>query len=128
MDTLTFPEITLLTAGVFGLLHVLFTMRVGGYRLKSGVSLGDGGDDVLLKRIRGHANFTENVPIGLILILLNELSGLASQYVIALAAVFVAARVLHYFTIVAQLPFFLRPLSMVSTLGAISVASILLLV
>ena len=127
MQTLQFPETTLLFAAMFGLLHVFFTLRVGGYRLKSGVSLGDGGDDVLLKRIRAHGNFTENVPIGLILILLNELNGLASQYVMALGVVFLLARVMHYFTIVARLPFVLRPLSMILTLGTIAAASVLLL-
>ncbi|MGB1140587.1 MAG: MAPEG family protein [Halioglobus sp.] len=128
MQTLTYPEVTILFAAVFGLLHVVFTLRVGGYRLKSGVSLGDGGDDALLKRIRAHANFTENVPIGLLLILLNEMTGLAAQYVVALASVFLVGRVLHYLTIVVQLPFVLRPLSMMLTLGVIATAAILLLV
>ncbi|MDX1734527.1 MAG: MAPEG family protein [Halioglobus sp.] len=127
MQTVHFPEITILFAAIFGLLHVVFTLRVGGYRFKSGVSLGDGGDEALLKRIRGHANFTENVPIGLLLILLNELTGLASQYVMAMAGVFLLARVMHYFTIVARLPFLVRPLSMLLTLGVIATAAILLL-
>ena len=127
MQSLQFPEVTIWFAAIFGLLHVVFTMRVGGYRFKSGISLGDGGDDVLLKRIRAHGNFVENVPIGLILIFLNEISGLASTYVMALAVIFLLARVLHYFTIVARLPFVLRPVSMVSTVGVIALASILLL-
>ena len=82
MQTLTYPEVTILFAAVFGLL----------------------------------------------LILLNEMTGLAAQYVVALASVFLVGRVLHYLTIVVQLPFVLRPLSMMLTLGVIATAAILLLV
>ncbi|MEO0438978.1 MAG: MAPEG family protein [Pseudomonadota bacterium] len=127
MNTVSFPEITMAFAAIFGLLHIVFSLRVGGYRFKTGVSLGDGGDDVLLKRIRAHANFTENVPIGLVLILLNELAGLSSTFVVALASVFLLARVAHYFSIVINLPFLVRPLGMIGTLGVIGTASVLLL-
>ncbi|MEM9397359.1 MAG: MAPEG family protein [Pseudomonadota bacterium] len=127
MNTVSFPEITMAFAAIFGLLHIAFSLRVGGYRFKTGVSLGDGGDDVLLKRIRAHANFTENVPIGLVLILLNELAGLSSTFVVALASVFLLARVAHYFSIVMSLPFLIRPLGMIGTLGVIGTASVLLL-
>ena len=121
-------EITLVFAALFGILHVLLTARVGQFRFQNTVSLGDGGDTVLLKRIRGHANFTENVPIGLLLLLLNELNGLPASQLITLASVFLLARVAHYFSIVLRLPFVIRPLSMVATLLLILIASILLIV
>ena len=40
-------DISLALAAVFGLLHVIFTLRVGNYRFKSKISLGDGGDHEL---------------------------------------------------------------------------------
>ena len=57
----------MLTAAVFAVLHVIFTLRVGGYRFSNNISLGDGGDKELLNRIRGHGNFIEQVPIALVL-------------------------------------------------------------
>ena len=68
-------SISLALAAVFGLLHVIFTLRVGNYRFKSKISLGDGGDLELRNRVRAHGNFIENVPIALLLILLNDLDG-----------------------------------------------------
>lgn len=121
-------ETTLIFAAIFGTLHVIFTARVGLYRGINKISLGDGGDKVLLKRIRAHGNFTENVPIGLILLLLNELNGLPEKYLILLGSLFLLARVVHYATIVARLPLFIRPLSMAVTLGVILASSILLIV
>ena len=129
MLTASSIDTTIFFAAIFGLLHVVFTLRVGGYRFRNRISLGDGGDDELLKRIRAHGNFTENVPIGLLLLLLNELNGLAENYLIALGSVFLMARVMHYITIVSKvLPLIFRPISMVLTLGTIAVSAILLLV
>lgn len=121
-------ETTLLYAAIFGILHVIFTLRVGGYRLRHKVSLGDGGDTELLKRIRGHGNFTENVPIGLILLLLNELNGLAENYLLILGGIFLVARIGHYLSIVMKLPFIVRPICMISTLLVILTSSVLLLI
>ncbi len=66
--------VTLLTAGLCGLVYFWLSWRVVQTRQKSQVSLGDGGDAVLLQRIRAHANFAEYVPICLILIAAIELS------------------------------------------------------
>lgn len=48
------------------LLAIVLMMRVGGQRMNKKVSIGDGGDDGLLARIRAHGNFTENAPLALI--------------------------------------------------------------
>ncbi len=37
-------SISLALAAVFGLLHVIFTLRVGNYRFKSKIRSGDGSD------------------------------------------------------------------------------------
>lgn len=122
-------DITIIFAAIFGVLHVIFTLRVGGYRFTSKISFGEGGDMELRNRMRGHGNFIENVPIGLLLLLLNELNGLADSWLIALGSVFLLSRVVHYLMIVTRrLPVVLRPLSMLGTLGTILTAAILLLV
>ena len=48
------------------ILHVVLMMRVGNQRMKSKISLGDGGDATLFSRIRAQGNFIENAPIVLI--------------------------------------------------------------
>ena len=129
MNTPSDVSITLVLAAIFGLLHVIFTLRVGDYRFKSKISLGDGGDHELRNRIRAHGNFIENVPIALLLILLNDLDGAEDNTLIMLGSILLISRLTHYLTIVTlRLPWILRPLSMLGTLGTILAASLMLLV
>ncbi len=122
-------ETTMLFAAIFGVLHVILSLRVGVYRGMNKISLGDGGDKELRNRIRGHGNFIENVPIALLLFLLNELNGLAQDTLMILGTVFLISRLLHYVMIVSRsLPVLLRPLSMIGTLGTILISAILLVV
>ncbi|WP_439532742.1 MAPEG family protein [Polymorphobacter sp.] len=77
---------TLVSAGLCGLIFFWLSMRVVRVRLSSKVSLGDGGDSVLLGRIRAHANFAEYVPFLLVLLLAIELSLKATPNTLWLAA------------------------------------------
>ena len=127
MSTLLNLEPTMLIAAIFALLHVIFTLRVGGYRFSSNISLGDGGDKELLNRIRGHGNFVEQVPIALVLLLLNDLNGLSDTAMYSLGGVLLVSRIVHYLIITTRsLPIVLRPLSMIGTLGTILVSAFLL--
>ena len=83
-------------AAVFGVLHVIVTLRVGGYRFSSNISVGDGGDKELLNRIRGHGNFIEQVLIALVLLLLNDLNGLSDTAIYSLGGALLASRIGHY--------------------------------
>ena len=122
-------ETTRLFAAIFGVLHVIFILRVGGYRFRSRISLGDGGDTELRNRIRAHGNFVEQVPIALLLLLLNDLNGLADSTLMILGSVLLVSRLLHYVMIVScSLPIVLRPISMIGTLGTILASAILLFV
>ena len=115
MSTLLNLEPTMLIAAIFAVLHVIFTLRVGGYRFSSNISLGDGGDKELLNRIRGHGNFVEQVPIALVLLLLNDLNGLSDTAMYSLGGVLLVSRIVHYLMITTRsLPMVLRPLSMIT--------------
>jgi len=121
-------ETTLFFAAIFGVLHVFFTLRVGGYRIRSKISLGDGGDNELRNRIRAHGNFIENVPIALLLLLMNDLTGTSETILKIMGSILLASRLVHYVMIVSRrFPIFLRPLSMLGTLGTILVSALLLL-
>lgn len=120
-------NVTVLFAAILGVLHVVFALRVGLYRAKTRISVGDGGDKELRKRMRGHGNFIENAPIALVLLLLNELNGLASGYLYALGSAFVIARIAHYAALVFSLNVLIRMTGMMFTLGSILVMALLLL-
>ncbi len=85
--------ITPLYAGLLALWFLVLSARVIQKRDK--VSLGDGGDPHLLRRIRGHANFAEYVPLILLMIGMLELGGMRAWVLHLLGATLLLARVLH---------------------------------
>ena len=87
--------ITLATASVCGLMFIWLSARGIGARVKNEALIGDAGHTDLLFAIRTHGNFTEYVPIFLIIIGLLELAGAHPTALIALAALFIVARILH---------------------------------
>jgi len=91
--------VTALYAGLCGLIALALSLLVGRERLRSKVSLYDGGDPGLGEAIRRHANFTEHVPLALILLGVLELGGVGAGALHALGATLVASRVAHPFGI-----------------------------
>jgi uncharacterized membrane protein YecN with MAPEG domain len=87
--------ITGLYAALLTFVAIWLTFGVGALRGKTGISLYDGGNKQLAVAIRKHANFTEHVPLALILLALLELNGGASGLLHALGAALVAARIAH---------------------------------
>ncbi len=92
---MTTPTITLLFASLQVLLMIVLLARVVRRRRHLRVGIGDGGDELLARRIRVHANFAENVPIAMTLMALLELSGLAAPWLWSLGGALLIARVLH---------------------------------
>lgn len=89
------PSVTLLVAGLHGLLLLALVVPIVRLRRGRKIGLGDGGDRLLLRRIRVHANFVEYVPMLLLLLALLELGGLDRRIVGLLGAVLLVARLLH---------------------------------
>jgi uncharacterized protein len=87
--------ITALYAGILTILLLVLAGRVVAVRRSAGVGLGDGGNELLLRRIRIHANAVEYVPSALLLMLVLELSGASAGVLHALGATLVVARVMH---------------------------------
>lgn len=87
---------TLITAGLLGLVFLALTIRVVGRRMSGKIMIGDGGDQQMLERIRAHANFTEHVPLTLILMAGIELaSGHGSLWLWLAGGLLVIARIAH---------------------------------
>lgn len=60
---MVFPMSTALTASTIALLQVFLMMRVGFTRLRTGIGIGDGGQESLALAVRRHGNLTENAPL-----------------------------------------------------------------
>ena len=89
------PVVTLLYAGLCGLLLIALALNVVRLRLGRKVPLGIGEDSMLEQPVRVHGNFTEYTPTFLILLLLAELSGAAIVLLHVMGAVFVSGRLMH---------------------------------
>ena len=93
------PMVSLLYAGILGLIAIGVSFPAGRIRGQMNCSVGDGGNVNLLLAMRRHANFAEWVPIALILIVLLELSHVRAGVIHALGTVLVLARLSHAFGI-----------------------------
>jgi len=87
-----------LYAGILAILFFVLSMRVVALR-GHGASLGDGGNPMLLRRIRGHGNFAEYVPFILLMIGMLELGRFSIYVLHAMGVTLVAARLLHAYAL-----------------------------
>ena len=89
--------ITLSIAAAAGLLNLWAGARVSQVRLREKISIGDGGHELLTRRMRAQANLVEYAPIVLILLGAIELAIGSPQWLWAVGAAFIVGRVLHLF-------------------------------
>lgn len=87
--------ITALYAGLLGLLMLILALRVVAVRRAKSIGLGDGGDALLLSRIRIHGNAAEYVPLALILLLILEINGASATWMHGLGIALVVGRLAH---------------------------------
>ena len=116
--------ITLVTASVLGLMLVWLSARVIGARVRNDSLIGDDNKPDLLWQIRIHGNFVEYSPLFLILLGALEVSGAHSTALMALAGIFVLARLLHVFGMGPDANLKLRQVGMVGTFLTIVAASL----
>ena len=89
------PIITAWTVFFCAIFYMFLTLRVIRARGEAGVSLGDGGDAKLLRRMRGQANANEHMPLTLLALGLAELMGGEALVLVPLAILFTLSRVAH---------------------------------
>lgn len=91
-----FP-IALTAAAALALINLWLGFRCGRVRISEKISIGDGGSDLLRTRMRAQSNFSEYVPITLILMALVEAGAGVDAYpwLYILAALFILARLAH---------------------------------
>lgn len=79
--------------GLLALFFFVLSMRV--VQVRGRVSLGDGGDPVVLRRMRGQANFAEYVPLILLMMAFLELRHVGSLWLHVIGITLLVARLLH---------------------------------
>jgi len=94
--TASFPlPITTVITGLLALTLVGISVRVTMLRAAKGISLFDGGDKELGRAMRVQGNFTEYVPMALLLLALLEWMGTKPWLVYGLGVALVVARASH---------------------------------
>lgn len=82
-------------AAIFALLFVALSLRTIRLRRRARVAVGSGGDAVLERAARVHANFAEYVPLALVLIYFAEIEAAGNAWVHGLCIALLAGRLLH---------------------------------
>ncbi|MHA3913921.1 MAPEG family protein [Halovulum sp. GXIMD14793] len=70
-------------------------MHVVRKRKELKIFMGDGGNPLIVRAMRGHANFVETVPLALVFLTLMALLGTPVWVLHPLGAILVVARLLH---------------------------------
>jgi uncharacterized protein len=96
--------IALTAAAAAALINFWLGFRVGQVRTREKVSVGDGGNEAVIRRMRAHANFVEYAPFVVILIALIELATGTSTWLWIVMALFMIGRILHAFGMDGWLP------------------------
>ncbi|MEL6877545.1 MAG: MAPEG family protein [Pseudomonadota bacterium] len=89
--------VTLTAAAAAAIINIWLSIRIGQVRSAAGVSVGDGGNEALQRRMRAQLNFVENTAFVLILIAAIELSGRGEPWLTYVAGLYMLARVAHGF-------------------------------
>ncbi|MFC3727315.1 MAPEG family protein [Neoaquamicrobium sediminum] len=88
--------ITSMAASLAAVALIVISISVSLRRMKVDTRIGFGSDETLMRRIRAQGNFTEYVPMVLILLGLAEYRGAATHWIWLVAGLLVAGRALHY--------------------------------
>jgi len=126
------PIITAWAVAICGIFYMFQTLQVIRARGAEGVSIGDGGDELLLRRMRGQANAAEQMPMTLLALGMAELLGGNTWVLLPLAVIFTGARISHgyafgWLTHNRPLRFYGMLLSSLSSLGIMGYLGILAL-
>ena len=88
-------QVTLSSAAAAAILAIWLMIRVGQVRTSEKVSVGDGGNERVTRRMRAHANFVESAPFVVLLIAAIEIAERGAAWLPYVAAVYFIGRILH---------------------------------
>ena len=95
-----FPiPITAVFTGILAVMLAVISVRVTRLRQRKKISLMDGGDPEMTAAIRAQGNFTEYVPMALLVMGLLESAGTKHWIIYVFGTLLVAARVAHAYAL-----------------------------
>ena len=92
-------QITAPYLALLGLYAMVLGAMVSIHRAKSGISILHADDISLAEKIRRHGNFTESVPLALLLMIVAEVQGLGAGWLHGAGVLLLAGRLVHPFGI-----------------------------
>ena len=119
--------VTAVFTAVLAVMQIFLAVYVGIFRTKTDILFLDGGNEELLRRIRAHGNFTENVPMALLVMAGAEMSGVSTMIITAVGCVLILARVIHFAAITKTGPEIGRAIGAGGTSLAIILMAILIM-
>lgn len=88
--------ITLTVAGVAALINIWLMIRVGQVRTSEKISVGDGGNENVIRRMRAHSNYIESAPFVVLLVGAIELASPTSPtWLWIISGLYLLGRVAH---------------------------------
>jgi len=87
--------VTLTIAAGAALVNLWLMIRCGQARTKESVSVGDGGNEFVIRRMRAHANFVESAPFVLILLAALEATAGTSNWLWGVGILYIVGRLAH---------------------------------
>lgn len=89
-------NVSMIVAGVLGIMLLFLSGYVVLGRVKLRIDLGDGGNEQMRQRIRAQANFTEYVPLALLLLILVDVGKIGPGWLpAAMGVTLIVARLWH---------------------------------
>lgn len=88
---------TLSMAAAAAIINIWLSLRIGKVRMGEKIIHGDGGNGLLMRRMRAQSNFIENAPLALILVAAIEIAGKGGVWLAPVAAIFILGRIAHGF-------------------------------
>lgn len=89
------PIIVPTYASILVLIFVFLSARVIQMRASAKIGIGTGNDPAMERRIRVHGNFSEYVPLALLLLTFMEMLHLSRYLIHVLCIVLIVARIVH---------------------------------
>jgi uncharacterized protein len=87
--------VTLTIAAAAMLVNMWLMIRCGQARSKEGISIGDGGNEFVIRRMRAHANYVESAPFVLVLLAALEVTGGTNNWLWAFGIIYIVGRLAH---------------------------------